>query len=62
MIRRNTSFTPIGLTPGDLSKGINQHTINPSMLLWSTYSSKHNIRANNAIACQRSAYALHKVD
>ena len=33
VIRRNTSPTPIGLTSGDLSKGINQHATNPSMLL-----------------------------
>ena len=50
MTRLNTSPTPIGLTLGDLSKGINQHATNASMLFGSTSSSVHNIRANNAIA------------
>ena len=62
MIRRNTSPTPIGLTPGDLSKGINQHETNLSMLFGSTSSSGHNIRANNAIAWQRFSDALPKVE
>ena len=46
---------------GDLSKGINRHATNPSMLFGSTYSSEHNIPANNTIAWQRSFNALPKV-
>ena len=50
VIRRNTSPPPIGQTPGDLSKGINRHASNDSMLFGSTSSSEHNIQANNVIA------------
>ena len=49
-IGRNTSPTPIGQTPGDLSKGINRHAANDSMLFGSTNFSEHNIHANNVIA------------
>ena len=50
VIRRNTSPPRIGQTPGDLSKGINRHASNDSMLFGSTSSSEHNIQANNVIA------------
>ena len=61
MIPRNTLPTPIGLTPGNLSKGIKRHATNHSMLFRSTSSSEHNIRANNAIAWKISSYELPKV-
>ena len=62
MILGNTSPTPIGLTPGDLSKGINRQVTNPSMLFGCTSFSEHNIRANNAIAWQRSSDVLPNVE
>ena len=49
MIRRNTPPIPIGLTPGDLSKGNNQYATYPPMISASINSSEYNFRANNAI-------------
>ena len=50
MIEVSSGIIPSVLTPGDLSKGINQHSTNPSMLFGFTSFSEHNIRSNNAIA------------
>ena len=62
MIRRNTWPTPIRLTPGDLSKGINQHAANPSMVFGSTISSEHSTWAKKATAWQKSSDELPKVE
>ena len=55
MVRHKTSPTPVGLTPGDLSRGINEHVTKRLMLFESTNSTLYHDRSH-LICCQRLSY------